>query len=405
MNIMKYKTSNLSLLFIGAATIIGNLFGTFTSAYPTWLKLLYGICIYASLVYFPYNKIQPRFQTFGKYTKAILWLILILSIFEIIKGIFVENILSGNQYMTLFFNPTFAPIFYNVLFLFYGEKKNITFLKKIVYINIIAIVIGLCFHSIDLRIVLIACSLYPIMNNKYKIAVFILIVICLYVNFINQDLLGGGKRKLLIIIGVSFAAYICVYVLKKQFFIKILALLLCLSPLVTLYNSIFQTEDSFFVKAGEYISGNSTQTAISINDTRTFLYKELAEDLSHNNSWLLGKSAYSSYYSAYFEINGSDSKNRAGSEVTILNYILRGGIIYAILWTLLLFISIKNAIYKSQNKWLKFVGINLAGFYFNSFMGDFSGFDLTTTSIWILAGLSLNNQWLNIKDQQIKILY
>lgn len=402
---MKYNTSNLSLFFIGAATIIGNLFGTFTSAYPTWLKLLYGICIYASLVYFPYNKIQSRFQTFGKYTKAILWLILILSIFEIIKGVFVENILSGNQYMTLFFNPTFAPIFYNVLFLFYGEKKNIIFLKKIVYINIIAIVIGLYFHSIDLRIVLIACSLYPIMNRKHKIITLILIAICLYANFGNPDLLGGGKRKLLVIIGISFTAYIFVYIIKKQLFIKILTLIFCLSPLFILYNSILQKGDSIFVKAGEYITGNSTKTTISVDDTRTFLYKELAEDLSYNNSWLLGKSAYSSYYSSYFETNGSDSQNRTGSEVTILNYILRGGIIYAILWTLLLFISIKNAIYKSQSKWLKYIAINLAGFYLNSFMGDFNGFDLTTISIWILAGLNLNNQWINIKDQQIKTLY
>ena len=77
------------------------------------------------------------------------------------------------------------------------------------------------------------------------------------------------------------------------------------------------------------------EKAIFTTDTRTFLYQELAEDLTMTDSWIMGKGAFSHYYSHIFLISdseGSDFHYRMTVEVGVLNFLLHGGLVYVILY-------------------------------------------------------------------------
>ena len=82
-------------------------------------------------------------------------------------------------------------------------------------------------------------------------------------------------------------------------------------------------------------------------DTRSYMYIEMALDLTNTNSWILGKGAYSHYYSEFehqnFKGQGVDY-GRVTTEVPFLNYLLRGGVVYVFLYLSLFIVAIFKGI-------------------------------------------------------------
>lgn len=145
-----------------------------------------------------------------------------------------------------------------------------------------------------------------------------------------------------------------------------------------------------------------------VQDTRTFLYTELAEDLTETNSWLFGKGAYSGYYSEYFSksynlIKGKTT-GRLTNEVTFLTYLLRAGIIYLIVFNIIIILAIINILRKSKNEMMHRIAISLTGFFFNGYIGDMLGCNFFHLTIWIMIGLAFQNKYLTMNNNNIKHL-
>lgn len=391
-----FKKSRV-LFFIFFATSLGNMIGSFFDAYPQWLKTIFGSCIYISLYLLSIPLLKFNFKSISKISKFILWGLFVMGVVAIIRGVFAYNSLTGNKYITLFFNPTFAPIFFLPLFSLYNSAAIIKDIPKYLLINVVIICSCVWIHSIDLRIILPACMMSPLMNKKGKTVVVILALLCVYVNMPNVQLLGGGTRKLLVVCFFACLSYLLVYIIKSDKIILITSIAISILPLAIIYANLSGNNGSLFAQLSESTSSKN----INAQDSRTFLYQELALDITNNNAWIWGKGAYSSYYSAYFA-QDSISGVRGGIEVTLLLYLLRSGIVYVVFLIVIMQRAIYSALYHSRSKWLVFVALNINGFYLNAFAGDFCSFDLTTVLVWVFIGLCLNKNWLDLTDTDIK---
>ena len=117
---------------------------------------------------------------------------------------------------------------------------------------------------------------------------------------------------------------------------------------------------------------------------------------------LIGKGAFSHYYSFYFDQSNKGKYGRITSEVPFLNHLLRGGILYALAYYGLILLAIYKSTWQGNNKFVRSIGIIAAGWYLNSFVGDITGCKFYHIAFFLLIGCCLSRRWLNYTDIDIK---
>ena len=81
---------------------------------------------------------------------------------------------------------------------------------------------------------------------------------------------------------------------------------------------------------------------------------------------------------------------RNTSEVPILNLMLKVGLLFVLIYLILMLRAIYLAIWKSQNWYLKSCGIILAGDFLLQFIGNKQGPYLYSITIYTIIGISLS---------------
>ena len=137
------------------------------------------------------------------------------------------------------------------------------------------------------------------------------------------------------------------------------------------------------------------------DDTRTFLFLEVANDLTSNSAWLLGKGARSSYFSPYFVSADGDYYYRIVCEVALLHYLIRGGILFVVFHYGLIVYAIRKAFKFGNNKFVISIAILATGWLFVSCFSSAHGFNIQYISFYILLGCCLSNKWLQMTDSEI----
>lgn len=219
--------------------------------------------------------------------------------------------------------------------------------------------------------------------------------------------LTGARARFIFLLFALLAYYICYrHSLKK--FQRIVCIISIISPMIAFFPLLSisaSAEDSNFKKILEYIGEKVGGDAEFKTDTRTFLYIEMALDLTKNDAWIFGKGANSRYFSEYFsQIPDGDSYNRLSSEVPFLHFTLRGGLIYSTLYLFFLILCIYRAIKKGKNSFINCIGIMIAAWYVYIFIGDINGCSFYHIIFFSLCGLTLSNKWVNMTDSDIKRL-
>lgn len=157
------------------------------------------------------------------------------------------------------------------------------------------------------------------------------------------------------------------------------------------------TGDSIFAILESQYGSKSEMT----KDSRTFLFQELNEDLTRTSSWFYGKGIFGTYYSQVMYNNAligqanSDNEYRLGTESGYLWLLLKGGIIYFILYVLLFYTAIILG-NKSGNYWLIFLSFILANRLLLMFVSFTPTFDVSNILIWLFVAFNI---------QQIKQQY
>jgi len=126
------------------------------------------------------------------------------------------------------------------------------------------------------------------------------------------------------------------------------------------------------------------------SDTRTFLYQEILLDLTLNDAMVWGKGLNSKYYSQFFSYNDADSEWRVNPEVGFLSYLLKGGVVMAVLNLLLIWFAIYYAFVKSKIRYLNIMGAIVLGHFFLLFVENIPKYDLYNIMMWFMIGVCLS---------------
>lgn len=397
------KTRN-SIRIVAYATLFISAFWGLYSMAPSSAKAIYSMSMWINFAMFPYVLI--KYNNFTKTGNYILTALVIMAVLQILRAALNSDpslYTLGNKWFTLFGNEYTSLLMLAPLFTYMGTLSyGVIILKKTTYSYLIIGLVLSVFMKYPLGMLSIfTIVFYPYVNKKFRI----LIIIAIVEAFIKATTGNNPTRMYIIIIGFALCCYALVYIVKKIKLLKLFSAVVIISPLmlfVPILNFANQDETTF-QKIQEYIMQESNNENLS-TDTRTFLYIEMAEDLTKSNSWLFGKGAFSIYHSVFFDNASTRRFGRLSSEVPFLNYLLRGGICYVIAYFGLLIYAIYLGIWKGKNKFVKSIAIIVSGWYFNSFIGDITGCRYYHLAFFVLLGCCLSRKWLNYTDEDIKLI-
>ena len=373
------------------------------------LKLTITFCLWLSVIisifYFvkKYKKLKLCLPNFSF---KILLFIITLNIVSIIRSLlFSDELITttlGNIYTSL---ALLTPFF----IVFFLNKKNIIEMRRYFFSLLrLGIVISLFYFVIPslqvnelsrillllfLPSIFLATTIIFESNSKKK-----LIIISLLLLFYNSYLLSNRTmmiREILLILIIPLTYFLNHF--NSKFSLKVFYLLLMI-PFYFLINS-YNSEQSAIAQNLSIISDQEMN-----DDTRTFLYIEVLEDLIVNDSFLFGKGSSGTYFSPYFNTQAGSSDTRLTVEVGILAILLKTGFLGLILNLLLLLNAIYYALFKSKNLFVTAIGLMLGLHFFILFVENIISYSIYNLCIWFFIGLCLSKEIRNMSNLEFKIM-
>ena len=395
---MIYKIKQTIFMVLLATMILTYYWGLFFQA-PAIIKALYSMLIWCALVIFPYQLISDN--TFSKTTNFFLKVLIVMGIVQTIRSALSSDPLLhafGNKWLTLFLNEYTMFLFIPPIFAYLGNRdEGLFFLKKL---TLTFLIIGIAFLAL-LKLPLADMAIfvgvfYPYVEKKYRILIIITIIEALLLGII-------ASRAKFIVLFFTLSSYFLVYRIKRKLVIKLFCVFFTFAPFILVFSilTMGESEESILNKVLEMVASNTSDDNMAV-DTRSRLYFEMAQDLTDNESWVLGKGAYTHYYSEYFstEIEG-DNSDRISCEVPFLNYLMHGGITYVFFYFGLILMGVYKGL-KSKNKFVQSIAIVAIGWYFISFLGDINGCKLFHLGFFLLLGVCLSPHWCDRTDDEIE---
>lgn len=375
---------------------IFSLFATYLSTIETQLKVLPIACIYI-LLYKYYKSYGSLFRLNG-WSKIIFCSYVFYCIFLILRSVFYDSNsgLMGNYVLSLFGNLEFGILSWilpiTVLFV-YEDGIEQSYRKVCDILIYLGILLGLLylgnidsssFNKIFYLVPVVCPRLLLYKQKKYLYWIyFVISFLYCYVED-ERSILG---MNILCIAGLV----IFMFFRKRKRIIKLVKLYSCIVPVVgvvlTTVNLV--TGDSLFTMMEDTYGNKSSM----VQDSRTFLFRELNEDLTSTNSWIYGKGIFGTYYSqvmhnAQMRKDYSDNENRLGTECGHLWLLLKGGVILYIIYVLLFYIAILRG-NKSDNIFLVFLAFVMASRLLLMFVSFTPSFDISNIIIWLFLALCI----------------
>jgi len=166
-------------------------------------------------------------------------------------------------------------------------------------------------------------------------------------------------------------------------------------------------------KISEYISGNYHEVKLNsegesitedlTTDTRTFLYKDVLSTAFVYDSWLIGRSPARGNISEQFassDLNGRGE--RSANEVAILNIFTWTGCVGVFFYLFIFYKATYLAINKSNNIFIKIVGLFIAFRWCYSWVEDVNNFTLNFFMLWIMIGICFSKTLRKMNDKEFE---
>ena len=248
----------------------------------------------------------------------------------------------------------------------------------------------------------------PVLPRPWKLVVTGLAILVVLADF--------GARSNVIKFGVPFlllSLYFFRSILFYRFPMEVLRKGLMLLPWILFILAINGGFNIF--KMDEYIGGNYVTTSINArgevvedvltSDTRTSLYIEVLETAKKYNSWLIGRTpargSESEVFSSLSEITGR--QERLSNEVAILNIFTWTGIAGVILYMMIFYQASYLALNRSNNIFLKMLGIFIAFRWGYAWVEDINNFSLSNFFLWAIIGMCFSRHFRAMSNKEIKI--
>lgn len=245
---------------------------------------------------------------------------------------------------------------------------------------------------------IILISLLP---TKWKLIIILLSLIAI---FFDLEARSGGIRILV-------AFLIAFFVLINRIITKLIKLLhpvVMVIPFVLLYLGCSGIFNIFKIK--EYTNTTNEKNENLLADTRSFLYEEVITSSINNNYYIFGRTPTKGYESKYFTIdkyfakknNMKNLNERGGCEVSILNIFNYLGLVGVFLYFLIFYSSTYFALFKSNNIYIKLIGIFVMFRWVYAWIEDFNNFDINYVMIWFMVGMCYSTYFRKMNNIEFK---
>ena len=302
----------------------------------------------------------------------------------------------------LLLSPYVGLSLFPVLFFIVGVNGKYFFLvNKILSIYCIVVFIFslLLINYFELQFFLLMPLFYliitfPLQSPRNRIFTLIVSITVIITSFTNR---AGLLR-----ISISYLIVVLYYIIIKmrisRKLINIFVFLILTIPFYFLYLGI-KGQDVFLMVLGENTQAASGQENFKA-DTRTFLYVDVFRDLKLNKAFIWGKGINAGYASDNFE-----TFNRTMAEVGFLQILLKSGILGFLVYISLIISAIYKALNRSENSFIKYLGMMLAGYLVMFFIENVILFNLLNVIIWLVVGMCHSKELRNLNDNEIRELF
>ena len=332
--------------------------------------------------------------------------------FELIRGMLIaENYWEWKQLI----NGTFAlllPIFVYAfsipqvlrntlkLWIKYALPAFFLFFIWVIHPNVVQVYLG--------PILLLSCFL-PVLKRKWQLIFLFLLLFMIFVAFEARSQVTKAAAALLMSVGYIMGQYLNDKILKLThwfFYITpIILLYLGISGVFNIFEHFEDTEEYTVTKIrmdGEIVEENLTA------DTRTFIYKEVLSSAIQNNYILWGRTPARGNDSMTFgehtaEDLGTEKKERHSNEVGFANVFTWSGLIGLILYGLIYLRSSYLSLYKSNNIFMKLIGIFISFRFLYGWIEDGNNFSLLSISLWMMISMGFSEKFRAMDNKMFKI--
>lgn len=402
-NYNNYTTQKVGklLYILMFATAIFSYYGLSFPQAPSIIKIFYSSCMWLTIILFPYRLFKSN--DLGKNVVFLIKSIVLLVCIAILRSVFSDNEhIAGNKWISLFGNDQFFFMLLIPLYMLIGTMDNVVrIIKRYLYIMLLIGVWGIFFEqNIMSKSLFLGAIFFPYVEKKYQCLICVTILQAVIAAFYQIE----TSRTMIIVIALSITSYILVYKIYNTFILKIYTIALIIIPVLYCLLTLFIPDFSIIEILLSYLTGQSSDTSFT-TDTRSFLFWELASDLTESDAWIWGKGAYSAYYSSFFDETGGDSEYRMAVEVTFLTYILRCGLLFIAIYYSLITIVVWKAINKGKSKFIRMCAVMGANWCLVSYISHLNGYNFIYVSLFILLGCCASKKWLQKSDNEIKQIF
>jgi hypothetical protein len=253
--------------------------------------------------------------------------------------------------------------------------------------------------------------LFPVIPTKWKAGLIILYLIVI----LNDIEARSNIIKFTIPLCLSVIYFIPVSFIKVGKVFETARLVLLIIPIVFFVLGVTGTFNIF--KIDKYIKGNYETTKVQNGeivggsltaDTRTFLYVEVLQSAFKHNYVLFGRTPARGNDSKSFGAHLADElktgkMERFSNEVSILNLFTWTGIVGVILYFIIFYKATYLAINKSNNIFMKIIGLYVAFRWLYAWVEDFSRIDLYYCFLWFLIGMCYSTKFRQMNNQEMKV--
>lgn len=263
------------------------------------------------------------------------------------------------------------------------------------------------FHFYLGPILLLGCFL-PIIKGKWKLIIFLLLIMMLVGDLGARSQIIKAAACLLI----SIACILSKFLSKKFFY---LAFILCfilpfvlMSLAFTGTFNIFNMDDYVDSKYQKESADGTSVTA----DTRSFIYVEVINSAIEHNYVIQGRTPARGndtefFYNLASELQSTHKvknlKNeRSANELVHTNVFTWTGLIGLILYSILYFISSYRAVFRSKNIYIKLLGLFVAFRWAYGWVEDANKLDIMNVSLWMMIAMCYSDIFREMSDYEFK---
>jgi hypothetical protein len=160
-----------------------------------------------------------------------------------------------------------------------------------------------------------------------------------------------------------------------------------------------------YVSVGTDNQGNRVEMS-AITDTRTFLYIEVLESAINNNYWFLGRTPARGNDSNTFGVLASEltgRNERLANEIGLANVFTWTGIMGVILYFLIFYRASYLAVNRSNNIYVKMLGVFIAFRWLYSWVEDVNNFSINYFMLMIIFGMCFSHSFRKMTNNEIII--